>query len=405
MSSEACVAAATAGAFDFAEGTKLHPSFSAMLVGLKKDKRLNGQLVMVFAPRLRNRWAVIIVSTNRRISVARDNLAPASTCDIECPLCLVRGSWVDDCDGVEVWMCLTCGLISMAILLGRVQPGPKWFQTRTDSAMRQLQTAKIHFENNEPELAADCARAGEGILHQCAWAGNPAACLAYAEVCLSSRRVGECIFWYKVAAARGSACAQHALGKLQEGTYMSMLALFRTMPVTLNRIGDVLRDPAPSDAVAQQCNALTTQPHGLSQSIANKWGWANVYGARPKGNHKNVTSRPAALGTITISSAPLGPKRVVNMVAQWYPGTASDKRQYGMNPKYPRVPANCGNDSRASRLYYFQRCCNEIDGDPGISRIVVPKFIGCGLAGGHWPDYYAVLDAMVVDVHIYEKVA
>jgi hypothetical protein len=166
------------------------------------------------------------------------------------------------------------------------------------------------------------------------------------------------------------------------------------------RVGDV-RDCPVEYTVGQQCNCLTTKPHGLSQSIAEKWPWADVYGKRPKGPKPNVTTVPAKLGTCSVLAAHFSARRVVNMFAQWFPGIAADKRRYPIAAKYPPVPAAYGDDSAASRLRHFRACCKCIDDDSTITQVAVPKWIGCGLGGGNWTDYERVLAEMTTEVYIY----
>lgn len=69
-----------------------------------------------------------------------------------------------------------------------------------------------------------------------------------------------------------------------------------------------------SDAkyICHQCNCVTTNSKGLAESIFNKWPWANTYINR---------SNPSIVGTIDIMKNPDNNQYVVNMYAQYYPGS------------------------------------------------------------------------------------
>jgi hypothetical protein len=78
--------------------------------------------------------------------------------------------------------------------------------------------------------------------------------------------------------------------------------------------GDLLFMKIP---IVQQCNCLTVKTHGLSQSIAERYPWANLYATRRPLGHRNLAikadrGRP---GTIRILSNGIDPD-VICFLAQ-----------------------------------------------------------------------------------------
>lgn len=62
------------------------------------------------------------------------------------------------------------------------------------------------------------------------------------------------------------------------------------------------------------------------------------------------------------------------MFAQYHKGTPRGKR-----------------DTAEMRREWFQDCLNVISSHSGIQEIAFPYGIGCGLAGGSWFDYLAMI--------------
>ncbi len=126
------------------------------------------------------------------------------------------------------------------------------------------------------------------------------------------------------------------------------------------RRGDLLG--ATEQYIAHQCNATSTGAAGLAAAVFAAHPSANIYRERP---------RPAAVGSIHVRAG-----RVVNMIAQRYPGR-------------PRRP----NDTAAQRLAAFADCLEAVGAIDGIASVAFPHRIGCGLGGGQWPDYSALIEA------------
>jgi len=151
--------------------------------------------------------------------------------------------------------------------------------------------------------------------------------------------------------------------------------------------GDLLEVQHPF--IAQQCNCLTTKAHGLSKSVAEKFPWANPYAFRSCVGNRNTTLRPSSPGTIEIYDSPDGQKHVVCMMAQWAPGKPLE-----LASRYPELP-NGMRDTGEQRRLWFRRCLRTIDAhlyDDENVVVAVPHMIGCGLAGGDWTAYEAMLE-------------
>lgn len=129
---------------------------------------------------------------------------------------------------------------------------------------------------------------------------------------------------------------------------------------------------APEKYIAHQCNCVSPQGKGLSHALFQRFPHADVYATR-KGK-----SQP---GTLWISPVGNGERRVINMFAQFYPGA----------PTYR-------GDLAEDRKVMFQRCLNEIANLPSLESIAFPYNIGCGLAGGKWADYLAMLTQFAAEL-------
>lgn len=69
-------------------------------------------------------------------------------------------------------------------------------------------------------------------------------------------------------------------------------------------------------------------------------------------------------------------RRVINMCGQIHPGR-------------PRAPGS--NDSARDRERYFGQCLEAIGRLKNVTSVAFPHKIGCGLAGGSWRNYEALL--------------
>ena len=137
--------------------------------------------------------------------------------------------------------------------------------------------------------------------------------------------------------------------------------------------GDVLSLPWV-DAIVQQCNCLTVKPHGLSQRIADRFPWANLYATRQPLGRRNlaIEADRGIPGTVRMMSHSTHPD-VICLLAQW---------DYGRGTQ--RLPLYA--DTREQRELWFQQCLQEL-GTLSYQTLAFPYRIGCGLAGGNWTHY------------------
>ena len=125
-----------------------------------------------------------------------------------------------------------------------------------------------------------------------------------------------------------------------------------------------LLDYANTHYLVHQCNCKTTNCLGLAKVIFTKYPDANTY-------INNSTRYPGNIDII---------KPIINLYGQIYPGKAKSSL----------------NDSKQNRLEYFktglQNIYNQLNENKEVPiNLAFPKNIGCGLAGGVWTDYQAIL--------------
>lgn len=132
---------------------------------------------------------------------------------------------------------------------------------------------------------------------------------------------------------------------------------------------------ATEQYIVHQCNCVTTSAKGFAKQLFDKFPWANEYIRRVK---NGSCSRP---GTIVVHNMLLRSVRdlpgVINMYSQ-------------VNPGRP-VPSRLG-DGKDERLLLFESCLNHVSNVKDIRSVAFPHGIGCGLAGGDWRKYKAMLD-------------
>jgi len=135
--------------------------------------------------------------------------------------------------------------------------------------------------------------------------------------------------------------------------------------------GNLLHSNYKSDKwyIAQQCNCNTVKPHGLSQTIADKWSYGDPYRTRGK--------EPDVPGTIVFlnpnTDKPDSPT-ILCLMAQWGPSKPGRFSKH-----YPKTYK----DTYSDRRQWFQECLDVMDQEIPSDQIVnFPYQIGCGLAGG-----------------------
>jgi O-acetyl-ADP-ribose deacetylase (regulator of RNase III) len=147
------------------------------------------------------------------------------------------------------------------------------------------------------------------------------------------------------------------------------------------------------EAIAQQSNCVGCDGRGLAAAIARQLPYGCAYASRrpqPPKRKFAIREDRATPGTIEVRRAPAGhagPGRpaVVCMFAQW---------EMGAPGRYARVSPAPPSDAAPAREEWFGQCLEEVARlDPPIKSIAFPHQIGCGLAGGNWRAY----EAMILD--------
>lgn len=141
-------------------------------------------------------------------------------------------------------------------------------------------------------------------------------------------------------------------------------------------------------AIVQQLNCIGCDGRGLAAGVANTFPYGCSYKERtPEPGKRFAEAKDRAEpGTIDVRRPPSngdGPI-VINCFAQWELGAAG---------KYNRIQAPTGtSDTREQRERWFRSCLQRIgELRPLPSPIAFPREIGCGLAGGIWSHYEAML--------------
>lgn len=131
-----------------------------------------------------------------------------------------------------------------------------------------------------------------------------------------------------------------------------------------------LRDFDAAQIIAQQCNCVTNTAKGLSASIAERFPYADFYSDNPQ----------RVPGTIELRGGDATPKRwVCAMYAQYHPGKSTGK----------------DGDTVTARSEWFKQCLERLAKVKNLRSIAFPRKIGCGLAGGNWATYRAIIDNWV----------
>lgn len=138
---------------------------------------------------------------------------------------------------------------------------------------------------------------------------------------------------------------------------------------------------ATEQFVAHQCNCLSRgQAAGIAKHIFSKWPWADVYIQRNGWVDREI-SKP---GTVQICGNGKDQRYVVALYSQIYPGQA-----------YPPK------DSAENRQKLFREsldCFKKFPEVKGSYSIAFPWKVGCGIAGGDWTIYQAMLEEFSKDV-------
>lgn len=128
--------------------------------------------------------------------------------------------------------------------------------------------------------------------------------------------------------------------------------------------GDLLT--SPTQYIAHQCNCITSNAAHLSKAVFEAFPEADIYSPRLG---KTVPRPDEQPGDIKVKN------KVINILGQLYPGKSKNH-----------------NDGPKERQAFFQQALDKIREIPNLESIAFPEGIGCGAAGGHWPDYLKMIE-------------
>lgn len=123
------------------------------------------------------------------------------------------------------------------------------------------------------------------------------------------------------------------------------------------------------DALIHQCNTKTTRPANLSKTMFEEFKWADVYANNPG----------RVVGTYDIRTKE-GFPAVVALYGQRYPGKSK-----------------WSNDQYKDRMKWFETALDSLfTHHPKFMKVLMPKRIGCGAAGGDWIEYEKIIQRVSV---------
>ncbi|XP_027232647.2 uro-adherence factor A [Penaeus vannamei] len=160
-------------------------------------------------------------------------------------------------------------------------------------------------------------------------------------------------------------------------------------------------------ALVQILNCVAIRPHGLSEVLAKKYPYSDLYSRRRQVKNYNrsvVEDRPKP-GTIGICRprAPSHGPIVVDVFGQFYMG--KERNRNLMNKRLAKTLQDTNNsserdpqlleglleDTTDNRIKWFREALEQLAEQvvkEGIKHVVFPFSIGCGLAGGNWERNY-----------------
>jgi hypothetical protein len=162
------------------------------------------------------------------------------------------------------------------------------------------------------------------------------------------------------------------------------------VPTSLSNVffvkGDLLTHPC--DLIVHQCNCLTIAPAGLATDIFKAYPEADLYSKRrPMPGQKIAIEEDRSVpGTCVIVG------RVAAIFGQWRPGKVGSRYHYTY-PEHPMVETN------QRRVFWFQEGLQHMEDQlkdhttklQAVKIVAFPYLIGCGLAGGDWEVYLALI--------------
>lgn len=138
-------------------------------------------------------------------------------------------------------------------------------------------------------------------------------------------------------------------------------------------VGDLLT--AKEKYIVHQTNCVSTHAGGLAYFLFKKYPYADIYHDRTE-EDSDINSLRDNPGDISIKGNGLDQRYIINLMGQLYPGVH-----------------NKSNDSEMRRLEYFSTGLIKISKIHNLESIAFPYKIGCGLGGGDWNHYHALVEA------------
>ena len=168
------------------------------------------------------------------------------------------------------------------------------------------------------------------------------------------------------------------------------------MPITFC-FGDLIKDAARYHYIVHQTNSQSNRAGGLAYHLFTAYPSTNNYAP----TNTNVVGRAEIL---RIAELPNNETSVVNLCAQFYPGGPS-KDDESERRKAWFEDALRDMTIQINSMETYQeglRSGEEKHRSKTRVRVAFPTGIGCGLAGGYWPDYLAILErwAATVPFHV-----
>jgi O-acetyl-ADP-ribose deacetylase (regulator of RNase III) len=143
--------------------------------------------------------------------------------------------------------------------------------------------------------------------------------------------------------------------------------------------GDLLE--AKEKYIAHVCNAVSNQAGGLAHYIFKRFPFSDIYRSRPFPYKATGDDFP---GHCIIKGDGKKERYVINMIAQYYPGS-------------PKNPISLL-DGFLAREGYFNTCLKQILHIQDVESIAFPFAIGCGLAKGNWANYMNMIEAFAIEL-------
>ena len=174
------------------------------------------------------------------------------------------------------------------------------------------------------------------------------------------------------------------------------------MSITFQK-GDAARDYQydPGAMILQQnnCTACKLHPGSFAWNLASILPFSDPYSSRTPTNHYSnlaiITDRPLP-GSIEIRKCPTAEKQQRPSVCCLFAQYRMEENDY-QNAKHVDLEYLQTPDDPASRVVYFRSAMDNLKlllingGEPGINKIIIPHYIGCGAAGGDWAAYLPII--------------